>query len=56
MKVLEIVIEGRIRKIVKIDNMLFGFMAEENDRCYFHSSSATGEIPGKEERPVDGLC
>ena len=35
MKVLDIEIEGRIRKIVKIDNMLFGFMAEENDRCYF---------------------
>ena len=27
MKVLERVIEGRLRKIVKIDNMQFGFMA-----------------------------
>ena len=27
MKVMERVIEGRLRKIVKIDNMQFGFMA-----------------------------
>ena len=27
MKVLERVIEGRVRKIVKVDNMQFGFMA-----------------------------
>ena len=27
MKVLERVIEGRLRKIVKIDNMQFGFMS-----------------------------
>ena len=27
MKVLEIVIEGRVRKIVKIDSMQFGFLA-----------------------------
>ena len=34
-------------------------MSESNSmhhRCYFHSSSAEGAIPGKEERPVDGFC
>ena len=30
MKVLERFIEGRVRKIVKIDNMQFGFMAGRN--------------------------
>ena len=49
MKVLERVIEGRLRKIVRIDSMQFGFMAgSEHDRCYFHSPSAAGEIPGEE--------
>ena len=49
MKVLERVIERRVRNIVKIDNMQFGFMAgEEHNRCNFHCSPATGEIFGKE--------
>ena len=30
MKVLERVIKGRVRKIVKIDSMLFGFMSERS--------------------------
>ena len=49
MKVLERVIEGRLRKIVRIYSMQFVFMGrEEHDRCYFHSLSAAGEIPGEE--------
>ena len=49
MKVLERVIERRVRNIVKIDNMQFGFMAgKSTTRCNFHCSSATGEIFGKE--------
>ena len=30
MKILDIVIEGRVKKIVKIDSMQFGFMAERS--------------------------
>ena len=46
MKALERVIERRVRNIVKIDNMQFGFMAG-HDRCNFHCSPATGEAFGK---------
>ena len=35
-KVLERVIEGRLKKFVKIDNM-FGFMAGRSMTCYFQS-------------------
>ena len=38
-KVLKRVIEGRVRKIEKIDSMY---------ECYFHSPPAAGEIFGKE--------
>ena len=49
MKVLERVIERRVRNIVKIDNMQFGFMAGKSTTdCNFHCTSATGEIFGKE--------
>ena len=51
MKVLESVIERRLRKIVKIDSLQFGRCGrEEHNRCHFHrpSPSATGEIHGKE--------
>ena len=49
MKVLERVIERRVRKIVKIDDMQFGFMADRNTTdAIFISSSAAREIPGKE--------
>ena len=40
MKVLEGVIEGRLRKIVRIDSMHYAvwiYGREEHDRCYFHS-------------------
>ena len=45
MKVLERVIKGRMRKIVKIDSMQFGLMSGRSttvSRCYFHSLSAAG--------------
>ena len=49
MKILERVIERRVRNVVKIDSMQFGFMAgEKHNRCNFHCSPATGEISGKE--------
>ena len=54
MKVLETVIEGGMRKIVKINNMQFGFMAEDQGECYFYSSSAAEGNRGK--RPVDEFC
>ena len=45
MKILERVIERRVRNVVKIDSMQFGFMArEKHNRCNFHCSPATGEI------------
>ena len=49
MKILERVIERRVRNVVKIDSMQFGFMAgKKHNRCNFHCSPATGEISGKE--------
>ena len=51
MKVLERVIEMRVRKIVKIDSMQIELMVGRgttDDRCYFHSPSTAGEIFGKE--------
>ena len=49
MKALERVIEERVRKIVKIDSMQFGFMAGMSIMTsYFHSPSAAREIPGEE--------
>ena len=46
-----------MRLIVKIDNMPFRFMAERRmTDAIFSSLSATEEIPGKEERSVDGFC
>ena len=49
MKILERVIERRVRNVVKIDSMQFGFMAgKKHNRCNFHCSPAIGEISGKE--------
>ena len=48
MKVLERVIEGRVRGIVKIDSMQFGFMAGRSTTDAIFSQSATGEIFGEE--------
>ena len=56
-KVFERAIEGRLRKIVR--SMQFGFMArtrEEPDRCYFHSPSAAGEIPGEAFVDLEKAC
>ena len=49
--VLESVTESKTRKIVKINNLQFGFMAgmSMTEGCNFHSSSAAGKIPGKDE-------
>ena len=43
---------------MKNNNLKFGFMAGRSttEWCFFHSSSAAGEIPGKEKKHVDGLC
>ena len=48
MKVLERVTERRLRKIVRIDSMQFGFMAGRRMTDAIFSPSAAGEIPGKE--------
>ena len=56
MKVWERVTEGRVRKIVKIYNMQFAFMAGWNMTDAIFNQSAVGEIPGKEEQPMDGIC
>ena len=48
MKVLERVIEGRLRKIVRIDSMQFEFMAGKSTTGTIFSPSAAGEIFGKE--------
>ena len=47
MKVPEREIEGRVRKIVKIDSMQFGFMAGRSMTDAIFSPSAAGEIFGK---------
>ena len=40
---------GGLRKIVRIDvYAVWIYGIEEHDRCYFHSPSAAGELPGKE--------
>ena len=49
MKILERVIERRVRNVVKIDSMQFGFMAGKSTTdAISHCSPATGEISGKE--------
>ena len=49
MKVLERVIERRVRNIVKIDSMQFGFMAGKSTTdAIFIVSPATGEVFGEE--------
>ena len=58
MKVLEQVLEGRVREI-NIDSIYYAvwiYGRKAYNRCYFHSPSAVGEIPGEEERPMNGLC
>jgi len=47
MKILERLIEGMVRKIVKIDEMQFDFI---------HCLAATREVTGEEQRSVDGFC
>ena len=44
MKILKRVIERRVRNVVKIDSMQFGFMAGKSN---FHFSPATAEIFGE---------
>ena len=51
MKVLERVIERRVRNIVKIDSMHYAvwfYGWEKHNKCNFHCSPATGEVFGKE--------
>ena len=48
MTVLERVVEGRVRKIVKIDSMQFGFMVGRGTTDVIFSTSTVGEIFGKE--------
>ena len=57
MKVMVRVIEGRVRKIVKIDNMHFGFMeGRGRTDAIFIVYQQQAEIPGKEERRVHRFC
>ena len=57
MKTLERVIEGRVRKIVKIDDMQFGFMAGKGTTdAIFIVRQLQEKIFGKEKGPVDGVC
>ena len=57
-KILERIIKGKTN-FENLQHAVWIYGREEPDRCYFYaifySSSATGEIPGKEERPVGKL-
>ena len=57
MKVLERVVERRVRNIVKIDSMQFGFMAGKSTTdTIFIVPPATGKVFGEEQRALDGFC
>ena len=57
MKVLERVLEKRIRCQVSIDNMQFGFMpGKGTTECHFHHVTSTRETPSKEKEAVLCFC
>ena len=58
MKVLERVLEKRIRCQVPIDNMQFSFMPGKGttDAIFFHHATSTRETPSKEEEAVLCFC
>ena len=56
MKVMEKVIEYRVRKNVKVVKIQIGFMAGRRlTDVFFQNSSAAGKLADKEERPMNGL-
>ena len=57
MKIMERVIEVRVRNIVEIDNMQFGFMAGKGTTdAIFVVRQLQEKVPGKEVRFVDLFC
>ena len=57
MKVLEGVLQKRLRQKVKIDDMQFGFVpGKGNSGCNLHGETVTGEILGKEKGLILYIC
>ena len=57
MKILERVIEARVKKIVKIDDMQFGFMAGKGTTdAIFIFRQLQEKYLGKGKGFVDGIC
>ena len=57
MKLLERVLEKRIRFQVSIDNMQFGFMhGKGTTDAFFHFATSTRETPNKEDEDVLCFC
>ena len=57
MKILERVVEARVRKVVKIDDMQFGFMAGKGTTdAIFIVRQLQEKYRAKKKRPMDGIC
>ena len=56
MKVLERVLEKRIRCQVSIYNMHLASCLEKDHTCHFHHATSTRETPSKEEEAVLCFC